>query len=154
MPSIQRILVPVDFSDCARAALDYALFVANRFGAALDVLHVVEQQAGVVPAMASLEGAVFVPLQPVDRTRAARELEQMVADRRGGSGPCVNHRLDGGDPHATILRLAGAESFDLIIMGTHGRTGLDHLLLGSVAEKVVRRAPCPVLTVRSAEQKR
>jgi len=153
MPSIQRILVPVDFSDCARAALDYARFVADRFGATIDVLHVVEPPAAVVPAMATLEGGVSLPISPVDRTHAARELEQWITDARRGTETRVRPRLDSGDAHSTILRLAAEEPFDLIIMGTHGRTGLGHLLLGSVAEKVVRRAPCPVLTVRAAEHK-
>jgi nucleotide-binding universal stress UspA family protein len=85
------------------------------------------------------------------RTRAGKELEQLLSDIQRRSTIEVTGRLDMGDPCEAILKTAAAGHHDMIVMGTHGRTGLSHLFLGSVAERVVRRAPCPVLTIRSSD---
>jgi len=84
------------------------------------------------------------------RTRAGAELERLLRELEDGDRVRVFGRLDMGDPCEAILRAARTGSFDLVVMGTHGRTGLAHALLGSVAERVVRQAPCPVLTLRAS----
>jgi len=97
------------------------------------------------------EGQPQRTLAEFARTHAGKEMEQFMVSVEG-HGLKVRGRLETGDPYLTILRVAASEQYDLIVMGTHGRTGLQHLLVGSVAEKVVRRAPCPVLTIRIPEQ--
>jgi universal stress protein A len=152
MPTLLRILVPVDFSRASRTALDYALFLAERFGATVEVMHVLEAPRYLPPdTLIGIPGEMQRPVGQIARTHAEREMEEMLAqmDLRPDRRPRT--RLEAGDPAATIAGVAGSEGFDLIVMGTHGRTGLAHLLLGSVAEKIVRIAPCPVLTMRAGE---
>ena len=147
MNSIERILVPIDFSPCSDAALEYGIFVAERFDATLHVLHVWEPVHLVAPDMVMWRGDGAAALSEFARTQAGKEVERILArlDRRGLR---ARGRLESGDPYELILGLARDEKFDLVVMGTHGRTGLAHLLSGSVAEKVVRNAPCPVMTIR------
>ncbi len=149
MPSIERILVPTDFSPSSHAALGYAVFLASRLGAAVEVLAVYESVASVGP-----ETQVVVPgvgaraLSAVLHDRAREQLARFVTDVPGLRGEALATRLEPGDPAQVILRIADEERFDLVVMGTHGRTGLSRLMMGSVTEKVVRGALCPVLTVR------
>jgi nucleotide-binding universal stress UspA family protein len=142
-----RILVPIDFSDPSDAALQYAASVAARFNAALHVLHVVDD-----PYRAAYAAEVFVP--EVEGLR-----EELMADAVGKLNDKL--RVLGvtgamtaaviGTPSMSIVEYAGGHGIDLIVMGTHGRGGVSHLLMGSVAERVVRTAPCPVLTVRQSK---
>jgi nucleotide-binding universal stress UspA family protein len=145
MYAIARILVPVDFSPCSRAALDYAAFLGERFGAAIDVLHVWATYP-VAWDPPSLIAAGYTPLVDFERSDAGRQMKAFLGHLEHRIRSPVRGRLDRGAPVDRILA-AAAEGYDLVVMGTHGRTGVAHLLFGSVAEAVVRRAPCPVVTI-------
>ena len=140
--AFQTIVVATDFSEQAQLALEYARVFAKRFGANLCVLHVVE-----IPAVLSAE----VPLPDV-----AVVAEQAVVDAQDQLvrtlEPLMESNVIGqalvGHPAETIVQYAADQDADLIVMGTHGRGGLAHFFMGSVAERVVRSAPCPVFTVR------
>lgn len=147
--SIARILVPVDFSAHSDRALRYAATLAGRFGATVELLHVVEDPF-VTGAWTS---KAFIPNIPelmdalvVDARRQLSELRTFEA----AEGVPLDVAVLTGEPAQTIVGHAKAGGFDLIVMGTHGRTGLSHAFMGSVAERVVRTATCPVLTVQAA----
>jgi universal stress protein A len=143
-----RILVPTDFSDASDSALDYGKALATHFGASLYLIHVVEdpiaatafgvegyiaEAPGFGAALrADAERRLAVRLTPAERSRLRASAELL-------SGRCA----------PTIVNAAVDRDIDLIVMGTHGRTGVAHALMGSVAERVVRTAPCPVLTVHA-----
>jgi nucleotide-binding universal stress UspA family protein len=156
MPDIRKILVPVDFSMGSRAAVDYAAALALKLGASIDLFHV-----WTPPALVPENLLVIAPdqkgggltLEDLARSRAMTEMKEFqgVLQHRGVAN--VVPHVGIGDPAREILAFAGHARHDLIVMGTHGRTGLAHLFIGSVAEKVVRRAACPVLTVRKEEVK-
>jgi nucleotide-binding universal stress UspA family protein len=145
---IKRILVPFDFGEPAQHALDFAQKLAPGFGASVEALYVVPH----VPNMPSRHIPEFGVLQTAADT-IAETVEDAEARLHNALAPeDTRHRylrktVKVGDPHAQIVALAAAEGVDLIVMGTHGRTGPTRLLLGSVAERVVREAGCPVLTV-------
>ncbi len=142
---VERILVPIDFSDCSSKALDYALAFAEQFEASLILLHVVEP-------------AVYPENYLVVQTAADEMNQDLVQAGRERLAALSRKRIGGKVPSETLVRLGRAHSeipdtaralgADLIIIGTHGYTGLKHVLLGSTAERVVRYASCPVLTVR------
>lgn len=145
---IDRILVPVDFSEDSRNALRYALGLAERLGASLTVLHM-----NFVPAQTV--GLEVVMTRIPDGGRSLREytedlsrqhLDEMVSALSRESSVPMEQWVRTGDPAQGILE--AAKDFDLVVMGTHGRTGIDHWLIGSVAEKVVRKSTTPVLTIR------
>jgi nucleotide-binding universal stress UspA family protein len=141
---VKRILVPTDFSDPSRDALDMAIEFARRFSAHLTLFHASELPTYVFPdAVMPVTPQVMAELQRSSR----QELERLASEVRA-AGVAVDFESVVGPTDAEICHAAGEKHIDLIIMGTHGRTGLRHALLGSIAEKVVRRAPCPVLTVR------
>lgn len=146
MINIKRILVPTDFSDSGKTALRYAVAFADQFAAAVDLLHVIE-----MPPPNSLMG--MIPLHELcqDMTEQANakleELHSMWADY---SFPVRKIVLE-GSAFVEIVRHAKKNNTDLIIMGTHGYGAVAHMLLGSVAERTVRKASCPVMTVRSPE---
>ena len=139
-----KILFPTDFSPLGETALEMATALAKQRGAKLVIAHVEE------PPMAYGGGELYSGIEEPDR----REMEAMLAAILP-TDPAVGyeHRLLIGSPATAIVRLAESENFDLIVMPTHGRTGLSRLLMGSVAEEVVRKAPCPVLTVKAAVPK-
>ena len=134
-----RILVPTDFGAASEAALTYGRELANRFDAALHLIHITENPflRAVVGDLRSLEEAALRWLQ-----------DRLTDDDRRRGGVAVVEQSD--EPASEILRYAKLADIDLIVIGTHGRTGLARVVLGSVAEAVVRAAPCPVLTVHSA----
>jgi nucleotide-binding universal stress UspA family protein len=140
MAPIHTILHPTDFSTQSAYALRLACSLARDYGARLVVLHVFEE-----PAVAYGEGVMLPPA--VDFVEESREqlrhLPIPADDVR------AERRFERGDAVDQILRVAGDMQADLIVMGTHGRTGLARLLMGSVAERVVRNAPCPVLTLKT-----
>jgi len=143
MPTkIERILVPVDFSSCSEAALAYAAGLARKVGARVDVLHAWEAPA--IPADLPLPVEEF---QTGARREAERLLDDLVARHRAADEPVRAH-LAAGSAVPTILGQLAIGEHDLIVIGTHGRRGLVRAVLGSVAEEVLRRAPCPVLCVR------
>jgi nucleotide-binding universal stress UspA family protein len=149
MIDLHRILVPTDFSKSSQNALTYGVAFAARFGAELHLLHVVQDLALFIPEAIMLAPPMVPPVEQfVSAARAAldRAVQELAApDVR------IIPEVGEGTPFEEIVRFARAKDIDLIVMGTHGHTGLAHLFLGSVAEKVVRRAPCPVLTVRHPE---
>jgi universal stress protein A len=149
MRTLSHVLVPIDFSACSRAALDYAAFLANGHGAAIDVLHVWQ------PMQSAWDSADrgWDRLVVFERTEAGKQMKEFLAHLEDeGIGLQVRGRLESGDPCATILRVAAENDYDLIIMGMHGEhTDLTSLILESVAESVVRRAACPVLTIRASD---
>jgi nucleotide-binding universal stress UspA family protein len=151
MNPIKRILVATDFSDCSRAAIDYALGMAERLGADVHLVHVFERpvyfEVGVSHSL-QLGHNVDEWIHDL-KAGASKQLDALAADVRGRN-PRTQVSLREGLPVDEILNAAKEASADLIVLGTHGRTGLPHVVLGSVAERVVRTAPCPVLTVRSA----
>jgi nucleotide-binding universal stress UspA family protein len=144
---LTRILVPVDFSAESDRAVGYAVALAKKTAGAVELLHVVED-----PIASGAWGAeAYVSYVP-------DLLDELVADAtvRLGSvkagcdeSVAIGTRVVTGSPARTIVAIAEAERCDLIVMGTHGRSGLSHVLLGSVAERVLRTAPCPVLTLRA-----
>lgn len=144
MIQLQRILLPTDFSELSAAATKYACELAKKFDAELHLLNVLESPN--VPDLA-LE---MLPPAPVreERTSAAESMLADLVDPEMAAGRTIINAVTEGVPFVEIVRYAKAHDIDLIIIGTHGRSGLAHLLLGSVAENVVRKAPCPVLTVR------
>ncbi|MBI2898125.1 MAG: universal stress protein [Deltaproteobacteria bacterium] len=143
MTTIRNILVPVDFSPPAEAALGLALEVAERLGASVTLLHVYG-----IPAYAFPEGFVLAPDILTKLAAGAQDAVEKLRAKYESSRVPLRAVSAPGIPDQEIIARAKAESVDLIVMGTHGRTGLKHVLLGSITERVVRLAPCPVLTVR------
>ncbi len=143
--TLSRILMPTDFSDPSDVALTYATALAGAFGASVHLLHVVD--ASIEQELAARQAFVAdADLSEAARTRAGEELAQLLTrpDRERLRVTCATVT---GTPPAAIVDYARREGIDLIVMGTHGRGGVARLLIGSVAENVVRMAPCPVLTV-------
>ena len=146
--TITHILVPTDFSAASEAALEYGLTMARRFGASLHLLHVVDDPFAGAATWGSEVYIASVPaMQETLVAEAARKLSGLLA-RAEGKGIPARSEVRLGRPAEVIREVANKEACDLIVMATHGRTGMAHVLLGSVAEKIVREAPCPVLTVR------
>jgi len=148
MIKLKRILVPTDFSDSARNALTYGISFAREYKAELTLLHVVETLT-----VGYASDLFPVPMAEVFQevsTYARSELGKLAAEVRD-KGVQVNERVVQGKPSAEIIRVATEETIDMIVLGTHGKGVLDKALFGSTTERVVRRAPCPVLTCRTAE---
>jgi universal stress protein A len=142
---IRRILAPTDFSELSKQGLKSASELAKIFGAKLLLLHVVEPPPYPVEGIVPLDlGATL--LDDLER-QASNELAQALSETQA-SGTEVARRVVTGIPYRKIVDVAEEEQSDLIVMTTHGRTGLGHLVMGSVAEKIVRTAPCPVFTIR------
>jgi nucleotide-binding universal stress UspA family protein len=145
---IKTILAPTDFSETSEEAVEVAVEFARRFSAEIVLFHVYQLPAYVFP-----DGLMPVApelLQEVERSIAS-ELDRLTV-RIAARGVQVSHATSMGPTHTEIVRKAETIKADLVVMGTHGRSGISHALMGSVAEKVVRKAPCPVLTVRPARQ--
>ena len=142
MLAIRTILHPTDFSAPSAYAFQMACALARDYHARLIVLHVEP------PPVAALGGMLAVPPLPEEYDRENLET-QLRRIQPSDPAVRVEHRLVAGDPVAEILRAAQEQACDLIVMGTNGRTGLGRLLMGSVAEHVVRKAPCLVLTLKS-----
>jgi nucleotide-binding universal stress UspA family protein len=141
--TLERILVPVDFSDCSLDALQYAVVVAQQAQASLMLLHVLE------PVSYGLDFDLghFRSREDV-RESWTKRLEKLAATHQHPHMP-IEYRLRGGFPSDSILDAAKTLPCDLIVMGTHGRRGISHTISGSVAEAVLRKAHCPVIAVRS-----
>lgn len=144
----RTILTAVDFSECSDAALDMAIGLARTFGAALHVVHSFELP---IPAVSPYEVAIPDAFLEEARKAAQRRLEQ-AGERVRGQGLEVSTHLAEGSPSPAIVRVAEEVGADLIVMGTHGHTGFKHLVLGSVAERTQRHAPCSVLTVKGPKR--
>ncbi|MFQ5731797.1 MAG: universal stress protein [Planctomycetaceae bacterium] len=146
MIALNRILVPTDFSDHSQNALKYGCALSEKFGAELHLLHVLQDLVAMVPE----PGLAFPPpgdyMQELQQS-TEQALRKLPPEGWGHGGTIVRTTRT-GPPFVEIVRYAKENDIDLLIMGTHGRGALAHMLLGSVAEKVVRKSPCPVLTVR------
>ena len=152
MPSLQNILVPTDFSAASTRALAEAHEFAAAFGARIDLLHVWSVPSLVAPeSVITGVGINEQPLLEWMRQSAGELLAKFEADAQQAGIAVREAFSETGDPATAIVARAAKGKYDLLVMGTHGRTGLSHVILGSVAEKVVRRAPCAVLTVRVGE---
>jgi nucleotide-binding universal stress UspA family protein len=140
MLAIKTILFPTDFSKHAELALPFASALARDYGGRLLIAHVQTPPAVAYGEMDAL------PPDPVETEEVVKK--RLLSIRPAGQGVPFEHYYIIGDPAGEIVRLANEKQADLIVMGTHGRRGLRRLLMGSVAEQVVRKAPCPVVTVK------
>lgn len=149
MVAFKEIIVPTDFSEHSLRALDYAVEIAEKFSAELKIVYVIEPliQAADV-AWSSVD---FEMLNRAHRESADRQLVTLL-DERIPKSVSAEFMILTGKPFVEIVRLARAENADLIVMATHGRGAISHILMGSTADKVVRKAPCPVLTVKHPKQ--
>jgi nucleotide-binding universal stress UspA family protein len=151
MITIKNILVATDFSEVSDVALEYGRTLARTFGATLHVLHVTEN------VYARAFGAeAYVPMAPdlqaqVDQA-ARKQLDELTIDSDQSGPPTKKALLTSNSPALAIARYAKGEQINLIVIGTHGRGAVGHLFMGSVAERVVRTASCPVLTVHHPER--
>lgn len=145
MFSLTNILVPTDFSDQSSNALSYAKELARPAGATLHLIHVVEPT--VYPADWGYSQVGFVDLENELRTAAEKELDKMDEQLRS-EGFTVQKIVLSGRASDEIIKYATDNHIDLISIATHGRSGIEHLLFGSTTERVLRKAPCPVLAVR------
>jgi nucleotide-binding universal stress UspA family protein len=143
---LKKILVPIDFSDCAKKALRYAIPLAKQHEAALTLLYVVPTNY----AVGEYGGIDYATLEVEMRASGEKEFSTLLGDEVRGEVPATT-LLRTGSPAIEIIEAAKSLPADLIVISTHGRTGLKHVMLGSIAEAVVRRAPCPVLVVRERE---
>lgn len=140
-----KILLPTDFSECSAEAAETARFLADRFGSLVVVLHVLDEPATLDPMF---RGEVPLELLRSRMEKFAREsMDAFLARHFSGFGH-FDTMLATGIPYREIIGKAREVAADLIVIGTHGRTGVEHVIFGSTAEKVVRMAPCPVLSVR------
>ena len=140
-----KILLPTDFSQCSAEAAEAARFLAERFGSVVVVLHVLDEPATLDPMF---RGEVPLEMLRSRMEEFAREnMGAFLARHFSGFGN-FDTMLTTGIPYREIIGKAREVAVDLIVIGTHGRTGVEHVIFGSTAEKVVRMAPCPVLSVR------
>ena len=147
MIAIKKLLVPTDFSEYSKFALKYAVALAKSFEAKVYVLYVHDPY----PQGAAFEGMYYDPaLVEGSRNKAKEILDRIVGELRKQKIDAEAVFLN-GQPSLEIIREAGELDVDLIVISTHGRKGVSHLVFGSTAEKVVRMAPCPVLTVKHPE---
>ncbi len=145
---LKRILVPIDFSNHSMNALGYAISFARQFRASIDLIYVIEP--AVYPADFSYGQIGFPNVEEELQAHVSEELDSIIKnDIRGKIKSQKTVRT--GKPFFEINQYAREQNIDLIIIATHGHTGMEHILFGSTAEKVVRKAPCPVLVVRRGE---
>ena len=146
MIKIEKILFPTDFSEHSKHAFTYALSFAKEYGAQLHMLHVVEDVQYLANAY-----MFDVPMMPsfadMEENRQ-KEMEEFIEREVTDASIKIEKSIRHGRPFLEIIQAAKDESVDLIVIATHGRGGLEHALFGSTAEKVVRKAPCPVLSIR------
>ncbi len=149
MIELKKILLPTDFSDYSKHALSYACAFAEQFNSELHLLHVVQDLVTLVPEPGLAFPASGEYLEELKES--AQQALKKSLDPAWEEGRTVVRATTEGPAFLEIIRYARDNDIDLLVMGTHGRSGLTHVLLGSVAEKVVRKAPCPVLTIRHPE---
>ena len=146
MDEVKKILFPTDFSEASHYALSYAVNMKKLLNAELEIAHVLFDEANIV--------SFYLPQMTMQNIShefedgAMKQFEEFTANSPELEGVTFTKKLLKGTPYNEIVKEAAEGNFDMIIIGTHGRTGLEHVLFGSTAEKVVRKAPCPVLTVR------
>jgi nucleotide-binding universal stress UspA family protein len=142
---LQKILLPTDFSNYSATATKYACELATKFAAELHLLHTLEIHLDSTPEFGM---GLDLPRYINESRAAAKKALAGLLDPKWSAGRTVVHAVIEGSPKAEIVRYARKHDIDLIVLSTHGRTGLTHVIMGSIAENVVRTAPCPVLTVR------
>ena len=150
MARIEKILCPTDFSELSIGAMKYAGLLAEKFGASLHVLHVVDQAYQYWMAM----GPESIPTGPTVEEMiktAKKQMKEFIGEHVPASLKATTEIIT-GRPFMEIIRIAKEKAVDVIVIGTHGRGALSQMLLGSVADKVVHKAPCPVLSVREPGQ--
>lgn len=147
MIQLNRVLIPTDFSNFSSPAMQYGLAIAARFDAEVHLLHVVPDPAMLVPEAAAFSVESMQAQSDQLKEEAMKALEKLPQDGWSDSKPIVREvRI--GAAFIEIIEYAREKDIDLIVIGTHGRSGLMHVLMGSVAERIVRKSPCPVLTVK------
>lgn len=143
--SFNKILVPIDFSDYSKSSLRYAVNFAKQFNAGIVLIYVVEPI--IYPPDFSM-GQIAIPTTGLELDKRAREELEKLAQTEIPSGVEKSTIVKTGKPFYEIIDTAKEIDADLIIISTHGHSGVEHILFGSTAEKVIRKAPCPVLTLR------
>lgn len=150
MKQIESILVATDFSECSQLALRAACELAGKLGATVDALHVWEMPAFVSPDLVvASAGTDTETLLAHTRARADLAIGNLLKEAEGAGLKLRHGRSEQGDPAETVVRIAEEGGYGLLVVGTHGRTGLARLFLGSVAEKIVRASRTPVLILRA-----
>ncbi len=144
-PNIKKILVPIDFSDYSKNSLKYSVNFSKYFNAELNLVYVVEPV--IYPPDFSM-GQIAIPSMDLEMDKRANEELEKLAKKEIPSDTPVKLHVKTGKPYLEIIETAREQNIDIIIIATHGHTGVEHILFGSTAEKVVRKAPCPVLTIR------
>jgi len=144
-PDIKKILVPIDFSDYSKSALKYAVSFAKLFNSEMVLIYVVEPV--IYPPDFSM-GQIAIPSVNTEWDKTAIEQLEKLSKSEIPGNIKVKTLVKTGKPFVEIIETAANENIDLIIIATHGHSGVEHILFGSTAEKVVRKAPCPVLTLR------
>ncbi len=144
---IRQILVPIDFSVHSKNALKYAVPMAEQFSASLHLVYVVEPT--IYPADLGFGQVVLPGVEEELRQKGAIELQALIDREIGGTVPAT-YAVRTGNPHHEVLAEAEERKVDLIIVATHGHSGVEHMLFGSTADRIVHHAPCPVLTIRPA----
>lgn len=147
---LKNVLVPTDFGAPSAQALRYGRHFARQFGARLHVMHTIESL--LVPGGAEVPVAAIAQVEAGLLSVAHKQMAEALTDEERAADSVITVIRPARSAANDIVEYARAESIDLIVMGTHGRGALQHLLMGSVAERVVRWAPCPVLTVRTEER--
>ncbi|MGB9731412.1 MULTISPECIES: universal stress protein [Calditerrivibrio] len=146
MIEIKKILVPTDFSETSRYAMQYAINFAKSFGAELEIVHVIFDESQIVAFY--LPQVTFQNLDQELEESAKKQMEEFIASFPELNEIRYSTKMLKGTAFVEIISEAKTYGADIIIIGTHGRTGIEHVLFGSTAEKVVRKAPCPVFTVK------
>ena len=151
MIALKRVLIPVDFGENSAQVLHYGLDLAKKFDAEVHLLHIIEDRAAIA---AGPDGFYRLPgetvVEMVEETQKKLEEVEFPEGFQEMGRTC---HVSEGAPFVEIIQYAKKHDIDLIVMGTHGKTGIVHMLMGSVAERVVRKAPCPVLTIRPSDLK-
>lgn len=143
---LENILIPIDFSKNAEQTLTYALEIATRYQTKLKCLHVVEQT--VHPSFYIMGANSIFDLMPDIKSKSVEAMKKLIRNSQKHNIN-VEYYVEEGNPAHEVVKFAETNKIDLIVLSTHGLTGLEHFLIGSVAEKIIRRAPCPVFTVKT-----
>jgi len=140
----KKILCPVDFSQFTQEVINYAVDLAKKYGAELHVMHVVPNMTYFTPYESFLTPENLVAIERNIQDEVENDFAKLLKDQNVPTKKVIRT----GVPFVEIIDYAKSESIDLIVMGTHGRGSIEHILIGNVAEKVVRKSPCPVMTIR------
>jgi universal stress protein A len=145
---IRQIMIPIDYSENSKAALTYGAELALGFGASLDIVHVWDRPTYLTDAvMVQRPGEGHKPIGELIRENAQHDMTEFLSQLSLPATLSISSRLIAGEPASALLAELKKGEHDLVVLSTHGRTGLAHLLLGSIAERLVRLSPVPVLTV-------